>query len=369
MSNWQKRIHRFVWKAETGVDRLKHQFRDTMGLDGDWHIQMYHGYANEEVVRVEGRVLQDRNISVSQDDSYFTNLLNAYKRLGSREAPMARVSVKVLDQIEQLTTDDEGYFQIDIPHQRRSTPENLRSSARLLSHEPFDRDFEGKVFTPGKESGLAVISDVDDTILVTGAVSIRQMARWTFLHNAYSRRRIVGVGAWYRAIQSGMSGQQQNPVFYVSSSPWNFFDLIDDFIRLNQIPAGPLLLRDYGIDEGKLLIEPHGDHKIKRCEELFSRFLQLKFLLIGDAGQEDTFIYRDLLIKHPDRIAAAIIRSVEGNSKEEAIMAEIRRLKSEGLPIHFIHDSVDGAKICQEMGMMTQEQVEEVEIAVRNQRT
>lgn len=358
-----------MWKAETGVDRLKHQFRDTMGLDGDWHIQMYHGYANEELVRVEGRVLQDRNISVSQDDSYFTNLLNAYKRLGSREAPMARVSVKVLDQMEQLTTDEEGYFQVDIAHQRRSVPANFLASARLLSHEPFERDFDGKIFVPGNTSDLAVISDVDDTILVTGAVSIRQMARWTFLHNAYSRRRIVGVGAWYRAIQSGLSGNQQNPIFYVSSSPWNFFDLIDDFIRLNQIPSGPLLLRDYGIDDGKLLIEPHGDHKIKRCEELFSRFPHLKFLLIGDAGQEDTYIYRDLIRKHPDRIAAAIIRSVAGNSKEEAIRAEIRQLQAEGLPIHYIQDSVEGANLCQEMGILSQGQVEEVELAVRNQRT
>lgn len=337
-----------------------------MGLDGDWHIQMYHGYANEAVVIVEGRVLQDRNIAVNQNDSYFTNLLNTYKRLGSREAPMARVSVKVLDQIKHLTTDDEGYFQVEIPHGQQNLPERMSASARLLSHEPFDRDFEGKIYLPGKASKLAVISDVDDTILVTGAVSLRQMARWTFLHNAYSRRRIAGVGAWYRAIQAGAEGDQQNPIFYVSSSPWNFFDLIDDFIQLNQIPSGPLLLRDYGIDDGKLLIEPHGSHKISRCEELFAQFPDHQFLLIGDAGQEDTFIYRDLLQKHPSRVAAVIIRSVKGNKQESTVRQEISKLREETLPIYFIRDSEEGARICQEFGWLNEAQVQAVTTAVNN---
>lgn len=353
-----------MWKTESQIDQVKHRFRDKMGLDGDWHIVLYHGFASQRAVRVEGRVLQDRNIAVRQQDSYFTNVLNTYKRLGSREAPHAEVSVSVFGHSAELVTDDDGYFQVDIPHELEEVPIRSAASARLLSHEPYDREFVGSIFGAGPDSRLAVISDVDDTILVTGAVSLRQMARWTFLHNAYSRRRIAGVGAWYRAIQQGADRKQHHPVFYVSSSPWNFFDLIDHFIQLNRIPLGPLLLRDYGIDNRKLVIEPHGRHKTKRCEELFAAYPDHQFLLIGDAGQEDAFIYCDLIRNFPNRIKVAFIRAVNRNKQAETVRREIESARKEGLPIFYIQDSTEGAEICRELGIVNDDQVAEIRAAV-----
>lgn len=335
-----------------------------MGLDGDWHILLYHGFVSQNTVRVEGRVLQDRNIAVRQQDSSLTNFLNTYKRLGSREAPHAEVAIHVFGHHKNLVTDDDGYFQVDISHSMGEVPIRSAASARLLSHEPYERDFVGSIFGPGPGSKLAVISDVDDTILVTGAVSLRQMARWTFLHNAYSRRRIAGVGAWYRAIQKGADCAQHNPVFYVSSSPWNFFDLIDHFIQLNNIPSGPLLLRDYGIDNRKLIIEPHGLHKTRRCEQLFMAYPDHQFLLIGDAGQEDAFIYRELLRKHPGRIKASFIRAVKGHKRAATIQHEIEVAKQEGLPMFYIEDSTEGANICKDLGIVNEDQVSEIKKAV-----
>ena len=364
MSSWQKHFHQFVWKTETRVDRWKQQFRDKMGLDGDWHIQMYHGYIHGQSIRLEGRVLQDRGIAVGREDSTVTNLLNSYKRLGSREAAGARLGLEVLGHQIECLGDEEGYFKVDCQPDTDSWPAACEARARLLSHEPYDRDFRGRVFGCASDSKVAVISDVDDTILVTGAISLRQMARWTFLHNAYSRRKVPGVAAWYRAIQQGPTAVGHNPIFYVSSSPWNFFDLIDDFIRLNDIPAGPLLLRDYGIDERKLMIESHGSHKVNRCEELLRQFPDHQFLLIGDAGQEDAYIYRDLARVHPERIQAVLIRSVPGNRNEDLVRNEIELARKEGLPIFFIRDSAEGAAICRDLGIVSEAQVEAVRRAM-----
>ena len=65
----------------------------------------------------------------------------------------------------------------------------------------------------------------------------------------------------------GRNGKRNNPFFYVSSSPWNNYDLLYHFLELNEIPQGPLLLRDFGIDENKLGHSDHMSHKYKETSQ------------------------------------------------------------------------------------------------------
>ncbi len=352
VSKWYRHLHRLSWQAEARIDQWKFRFQEKIGLLGNWYIQVYHGYVTADSLFIEGRVLKDRNIEVSKQDSSFTNLLNSYKRLGSLEAPHAEVKLTAVGQEISLVADEEGYFAGKFSFSSPLSPHALLVEARLISPRNTDQVFTGKVFGASSNSSLAVISDVDDTILETGATSYRKMARWTFLHNAHTRRPLAGVSEWYQGLRQGPSGNEQNPLFYVSSSPWNFFDLIHDFILLHEIPAGPIFLRDYGIDEGKFIMFSHSAHKIQRCEDLFAAFPHLTFLLIGDAGQEDAYIYGALLEKHPDKIQAAIIRAVPHNRKEAAVRAHIQERSAKGLPIFWVNDSLEGAEVCRNLGIV-----------------
>ena len=71
------------------------------------------------------------------------------------------------------------------------------------------------------------------------------MAKLTLLHNAHTRLPFEGVAGFYQALQRGRDGEAYNPVFYVSNSPWNLYDLLEDFLDVHGIPRGPLLLRDW----------------------------------------------------------------------------------------------------------------------------
>jgi hypothetical protein len=62
------------------------------------------------------------------------------------------------------------------------------------------------------------------------------MSRNTFFHNAHSRLPFAGVSEFYKSLQLGRNGKRNNPFFYVSSSPWNLYDLLIDFLDLNDIP-------------------------------------------------------------------------------------------------------------------------------------
>ncbi len=143
---------------------------------------------------------------------------------------------------------------------------------------------------PGPGARFGVISDVDDTVLVTGATDAVGMARTVFTGNALSRMTFDGVAELYRALR----GEQGNPIFYVSSSPWNLYDLLDDFLALNGLPAGPILLRDWGLSSIELLPTDHHHHKLGTIHAILSTYPDLPFLLLGDSGQQDPEIYAQI---------------------------------------------------------------------------
>jgi hypothetical protein len=112
----------------------------------------------------------------------------------------------------------------------------------------------------------------------------------------------------------------------VSSSPWNLYDLLTEFFALNGIPRGPIFLRDWGISQQELLPTQHRGHKLAAIRKVLDRYPALSFILIGDSGQEDPEIYREVVQLYPGRIHAIYIRNV---SRDPARGEAIRKLAAE----------------------------------------
>ena len=155
-----------------------------------------------------------------------------------------------------------------------------------------------------------MISDIDDTVVLTGATSPLRMARTVFLGNARTRAPFPGVAAFYAALQHGVGRADFNPLFYVSSSPWNLYGLLTEFLTLRKIPLGPLMLRDWGINEREVLPTGHAGHKLEAIRKIMELYPDLPFILLGDSGQEDPEIYHRVVHDHPSRILAVYIRNV-----------------------------------------------------------
>src|SRR5687768_17759104 len=84
---------------------------------------------------------------------------------------------------------------------------------------------KGHVLVPyGARFG--VISDLDDTVVRSSATSVLKMACIVVRNNAHTRLPFEGVAAFYRALQLGPASESSNPIFYVSSSPWNSYDIL-----------------------------------------------------------------------------------------------------------------------------------------------
>jgi phosphatidate phosphatase APP1 len=146
---------------------------------------------------------------------------------------------------------------------------------------------------------IGVISDIDDTILETGVQRALRMVVQTVTGSALTRTANPGAPELYRDLAAGA-----NPVFYVSSSPWNLHAFLLAFLRHRSFPLGPVLLRDLlGTRAGR-------EQKHQRIEEILDLHPDLSFVLLGDSGEKDPEIYADIVRAHPDRIRAVYIREV-----------------------------------------------------------
>lgn len=207
---------------------------------------------------------------------------------------------------------------------------------------------------PPASATFGVISDIDDTVLQSNVV---QAARHIAFGNARTRLPFPGVAAFYRALHHGASGAAvgaANPIFFVSSSPWNLYDVISDFLDLQAIPAGPVLLRDWDVRPGAHAAKGHHTHKLSHITRIFDTYPSLPFILIGDSTQEDPEIYRQVVAEHPSRVLAVYIRNVHARPERSAA---ISRLAEEILADHstliLSDDTLAAAKHAAEKGWIS----------------
>ena len=83
--------------------------------------------------------------------------------------------------------------------------------------------------------------------------------------------------------------------------------------------------------------------KIDRILKLYPK---RKFVLLGDNGQHDPYIYRSVVEDYPDRILAVYIRGVKRSNRDkvDAIMNEIRQKGVEGIQFRRSKDAESHAK-------------------------
>jgi phosphatidate phosphatase APP1 len=252
----------------------------------------YLGYGTAQKVVIRGRVLEDEGFRPSADaDSRWRNLIRFYKRLESDEVPGARLRAGDTEAV----TDGEGYFRLEIMGSFRPGWNDV--GVELL--HPARAQSTARVLVPAQEAGFGLISDIDDTVVTSNVTSKVKMIMTVALTNARTRKPFKGVAAFYRALHAGV-----NPVFYVSKSPWNLYAPIVEYLEVQGLPPGPVMLRDFGFRAEK-------EHKRKAIEEILTTYPQLKFLLSGDSGEQDPEIYADIVRRFPERVRAIYIRSVK----------------------------------------------------------
>ncbi|WP_051907796.1 App1 family protein [Flavimarina sp. Hel_I_48] len=283
-------------------------------------IHGYQSYGTQDHLYALGRALEFEGVNLKKKGVY-NALKNAYKQFRSDELPGAKLKVRLPDnRVFYTETNTDGYYKIDITSENLEELTNDQGWLNMqLSYEGNrhdrvilnDNKFPAQMLIPEKNAEYGVISDIDDTILQTGVASLM---KWRVIINTLSkgvgnRTPLKGAASLYQKLHIGKSGKASNPIFYVSNSPWNLYHYLEAFIKHNNFPKGPILLRDFRtpFDKTPVPEKPHKQHEIRN---ILKTYPKLNFVLIGDSGEHDADIYIEIAEEFPERIKAIYLRSV-----------------------------------------------------------
>jgi phosphatidate phosphatase APP1 len=325
-SEWQRWAGRVARRVERRVEEARTR---VLGARAARHVVPYRGFGTGDEVFVSGRVLGNHPAGrVSADDAWWRNLANSLRHLETDEVPGARVRVTAADAVQETITDDEGYYRAWLRPAGSFAGDRLWHDFRVEVLEPLHAevrhvDAVGGILIPPQTARFGVISDLDDTVIRTEATRLLRMLKRTLLENARTRLPFAGVASFYSALHAGPTEHAGNPIFYVSSSPWNLYPLLTEFLEHQSIPAGPLVLRDWGLSGDAALPTRHGAHKLGAIRQILDCYPSLPFILIGDSGQEDPEIYRDVVHQYGARILAVYIRDVTPHASRRTAIGEL----------------------------------------------
>ncbi|NLG19847.1 MAG: DUF2183 domain-containing protein [Actinomycetales bacterium] len=167
--------------------------------------------------------------------------------------------------------------------------------------------------------GIGVVSDIDDTVMVTHLPRLLIAMRNTFFLDELARKAVAGMAPLLRSLVAEHPGM---PVFYLSTGAWNTAPTLRRFLQRHRYPDGPLLLTDWGPTHYGWFRSGR-QHKADELHRLLRDFPGMRWILIGDDGQHDPDIYGEFATQHPEAVDVVLIRQL--TTKEQVL--------SHGLPI------------------------------------
>ena len=344
-------------EAQRAVDRA-------LGKTGAYRAVGYRGYGTRDRALLLGRVLEHTRIATAEaTHGRWRNLLATLQRIDADPLPFATVRATLARTETPVRADDEGFIRRWLSP---STPlgagqwhdVHLEIIADAGTPVSTAAPSPARVLVPALEAELGVISDMDDTVLQSEITSFVRAARLMLLENARTRLPFPGVAAFYRAQERGRRGLARNPIFYVSSSPWNLHDVIVDFLDAQEIPAGPMLLRDWDI--GRAMLQTR-EYKLAQIREILLTYPRLPFILVGDSGQEDPEIYGAIVREFPGRILAIYIRNVSQHpERSEAIRVLSEEVTAAGSTLLLADDPLSAARHAAGLGWIAEESLGDI---------
>ena len=304
--------------ASRAEDAFNTQLARRLGRRG-WaqRIMPYTGYGNAGTARVLGRVGLSRQADGSAQGETDNRGIRAFFA-----APVSDIPVTITFGAArvQVVSDRGGYFDADL--QGHGLDPGWHH-ATLTSGDVV-------VTTPvqiiAADVTFGIISDIDDTCLVTMLPRPMLAAYNSFVRQETARRVVPGMAAMYRSLLAHNPGA---PIVYLSTGAWNTHDVLTRFLKRHGYPSGALLLTDWGPTETSWFRSGQA-HKRAQLRRLAAEFPHIRWVLVGDDGQHDPEIYDDFAADQPDHVECVAIRQ----------LTVTQQMLSHGHPLS--HDDVSG---------------------------
>jgi phosphatidate phosphatase APP1 len=308
-------------------------------------VKVYDGYGDADDVLVQGHVLlhAPRPVPSGSPLANARNLLRLFKL---RPLPHVPVELHWMGERLETTCDADGYFLFEWKPRHAPGPGWHPVHVQVRGTEATGT---ARVFSPYTNQ-FSVISDIDDTFLVSHSSRTFKRLRLLLTRDAHTRQPFDDVVEHYRALAEGTGDlAAPNPFFYVSSSEWNLYDYLRTFCRTHGLPEGIFLLSPLK-RLATVWRSGQGRHSLKydRILRVIRSFPHHRYVLLGDDSQQDPEIYADVVRKHPHHVQAVYLRRVRP-SRSMATSAALERMRGYG--VHCCHFATSREAIAHSQGI------------------
>jgi len=283
-------------------------------------IEPFTGYGTDGWVRVLGRaVLASAEHEASgTEPPHLPRAVRGWRSFLVVPLPGAAVTVEVDGVRHEVVADDRGHLDVRLPTE-------LAPGWRQVLFSADRTTVPARVLMVAPEPAMALLSDIDDTVMVT-SIPRPFLAAWNALVLHENARRVVpGMAEMY---QRWTAAYPDAPTFYLSTGAWDVAPALRRYLRHHGFPPGPLLLTDWR-PTSQGWFSTGQTHKQQSLRRLMTDLPQLTWALVGDDGQHDQQRYAEAVAEHPGRVAVIAIRR----------LTPTEQVLSHGLPLPLSRDT------------------------------
>jgi len=271
-------------------------------------IQVHTCYGTPKHLIIEGRVLNEREADKStQQDGKIKNLSKKFGQLFNDEYKDIKLTMTLGSYTHTIYSDDEGYFYFEFTAQspRFSSASKIKLSA---TKEQIEGGCTPAIFDSKVHMG--VISDFDDTVIISGVTHKMKLLKNTFWKNYTQREVVTEISEKIHYIVGA-----KLPLFFVTGSPRQLQGAIHQFLDLHHFPKRTVITKKIHGDNRDPLFNQIV-YKYGKIKDLILLYPSIKWVLFGDSGEKDPEVYTRIQKAYPNRIQAILIRDVESGKIE-----------------------------------------------------
>lgn len=317
-------------------------------------LKLYRGYANEQELIVMGHVFKPtKRRDYDFQKKKFKNASSIISLFRTKTHANADVYLNHDNTTIHTKTLIDGYFKFCVP-----VDQNVGHG--WIDYEVSINHGNGSIvakesFIRPKKENLGIISDIDDTFLVSYTENPLKKLYHLLFRNVNSRKVFEDVVPHYQALSNAgrTKNGEQNAFFYVSSSEWNLYRFLVKFTEIHKLPKAVLLLKDIKSSLADFFRTGRGghNHKFEKIKHILEFYPNLKYVLMGDDSQHDPFLYEAICKIFPVTVKAVYIRKTGPKEKEKVSIA-LKNIESLGISVCYFSHSSEAISHSKKIGLI-----------------